>query len=327
MIKKYFPGANSGKGFFSRFSGIAPPWDEPHYTYILKGGPGVGKSTLMKKVAERARAAGCDVEEFRCASDPDSLDAVRIVQRRVILVDGTSPHTIDPRMPGVLDETVNLGCFKNQKEFFEKREELERYARINSECYRTAYACLAAAMTLKKEALVSVLAVIDKEKMQKYLSSVIGPTKKGDARELFAKSVTPRGVVDYSKSYLRDGTLWLSGIVGEVAMEFAQRMLCGRQHTVCYDFVVPTLPQTLDTGERSIAIEKNGDDLSELLISSVPHGALFCMSEAEKLVAQSAEALSKALATHDKIEELYRPHVDYDMVNELCDLLVRRLEL
>ena len=86
--RRYFPGANTGRGFIGHFEGIVPPWSEPHYTYVLKGGPGVGKSTLMKKCAAIARANGFTVEEFRCASDPESLDAVRIPQRRLVLLDG-----------------------------------------------------------------------------------------------------------------------------------------------------------------------------------------------------------------------------------------------
>ena len=65
--RRYFPGANTGRGFIGHFEGIVPPWSEPHYTYVLKGGPGVGKSTLMKKCAAIARANGFTVEEFRCA--------------------------------------------------------------------------------------------------------------------------------------------------------------------------------------------------------------------------------------------------------------------
>ena len=49
MGKKYFPGANSGEGFYSRFDGIVPQ-GAAHYTYVLKGGPGVGKNTLMKNI-------------------------------------------------------------------------------------------------------------------------------------------------------------------------------------------------------------------------------------------------------------------------------------
>ena len=122
--RRYFPGANTGRGFIGHFEGIVPPWSEPHYTYVLKGGPGVGKSTLMKKCAAIARANGFTVEEFRCASDPESFDAVRIPQRRLVLLDGTAPHTIDPAMPGIDGETLDLGRFLHKEVFKRRREEL-----------------------------------------------------------------------------------------------------------------------------------------------------------------------------------------------------------
>lgn len=105
--RRYFPGANTGRGFIGHFEGIVPPWSEPHYTYVLKGGPGVGKSTLMKKCAAIARANGFTVEEFRCASDPESFDAVRIPQRRLVLLDGTAPAHHRPRHAG--DRRRNAG--------------------------------------------------------------------------------------------------------------------------------------------------------------------------------------------------------------------------
>ena len=48
--KVYFLGGTSPTGFRSKF--IEQIKKPGYYTYILKGGPGTGKSTLMKKVAE-----------------------------------------------------------------------------------------------------------------------------------------------------------------------------------------------------------------------------------------------------------------------------------
>lgn len=135
--RRYFPGANTGRGFIGHFEGIVPPWSEPHYTYVLKGGPGVGKSTLMKKCAAIARANGFTVEEFRCASDPESFDAVRIPQRRLVLLDGTAPHTIDPAMPGIDGETLDLGRFLHKEVFKRRREELFVLAEENRAHYKT----------------------------------------------------------------------------------------------------------------------------------------------------------------------------------------------
>ena len=131
MNATYFPGANTGLGFVNRFDGIVPPWAKPHYTYVLKGGPGVGKSTLMRKVAARAAAKGYTVEEFHCASDPDSFDAVRVAELRVVLLDGTAPHSIDPVIPGACDEVIDLGHFLRHEEFMREADRLRARCAAN----------------------------------------------------------------------------------------------------------------------------------------------------------------------------------------------------
>lgn len=325
MTKIYFPGANSGRGFFSRFSGIVPPWEKPHYTYVLKGGPGVGKNTLMKKVAQRAAAKGYTVEEFRCASDPDSFDAVRVEELGIVLLDGTAPHSIDPVLPGVADEVVDLGHFKNKSGFAERRSELDMLFADNKAHYRAAYACLGAAYTLKNEALSAAVGAVDIARLKRYLSAVLGCTKKGSARELFACSATPTGVIDHSKTYLGDDAMLFSGIVGEVAMLEAEKLLCGRQCTVGYDFTVPTLPHTIDTGEHSVAVGEGGADLAEFCQSAVPPHVEFCLAEAERLVQRAVEELAKSLSAHDRIEDIYRPYVDYDRVNHESEVLMHEI--
>ena len=44
--------------------------------YLIKSGPGCGKSTLMKRLARKAEQQGQPIERVHCASDPDSLDGV-----------------------------------------------------------------------------------------------------------------------------------------------------------------------------------------------------------------------------------------------------------
>lgn len=104
--EKYFLGSMSADGFRSDFkSEIAA---DGIFTYILKGGAGTGKSTLMKKVAS-AFEEKCEVVRFYCSSDPDSLDAVLVKDAGVLVVDGTAPHTFDPDFPAVKQTIVNLG--------------------------------------------------------------------------------------------------------------------------------------------------------------------------------------------------------------------------
>ena len=50
---QYFLGANSPRGFYSLYDELIDA-DAARAVYILKGGPGCGKSTLMRRVAGRA---------------------------------------------------------------------------------------------------------------------------------------------------------------------------------------------------------------------------------------------------------------------------------
>lgn len=92
---QYFLGANSPAGFYSLYSELLPP-ETANAIYILKGGPGCGKSTLMRRVAQQAAQAGEAVEYILCSGDPDSLDAVVLPRLGAALVDGTAPHAAAP---------------------------------------------------------------------------------------------------------------------------------------------------------------------------------------------------------------------------------------
>ena len=92
---QYFLGANSPAGFYSLYSELLSP-ETANAIYILKGGPGCGKSTLMRRVAQQAAQAGETVEYILCSADPDSLDGVVLPRLGAALVDGTAPHGTAP---------------------------------------------------------------------------------------------------------------------------------------------------------------------------------------------------------------------------------------
>lgn len=76
---------------------------------LLKGGPGTGKSTLMRRVLAQWREQGREALAFHCAADPDSLDAVCTVDRRLCVMDATPPHAVEPRFPGAVEHLADLG--------------------------------------------------------------------------------------------------------------------------------------------------------------------------------------------------------------------------
>ena len=90
---------------------------------VLKGGPGVGKSTFMRCIANQAEEKGLQIEYIRCSGDPDSLDAVWLPQLGTAVVDGTAPRG-RAGYPAAVGRYVNLGQFYNVDRLKERRREI-----------------------------------------------------------------------------------------------------------------------------------------------------------------------------------------------------------
>ena len=77
--RRMFGGANTSKGFVSLFDNMINPFNSRKI--IIKGGPGLGKSTFMRQIGDFMMEKEYDVEYFHCSSDPGSLDGVVIPLR------------------------------------------------------------------------------------------------------------------------------------------------------------------------------------------------------------------------------------------------------
>ena len=110
MCEKIFAAANGYCGFRSYFNEIFSP-DSYDRLYIIKGGPGTGKSSLMKRYAGEMEGRGYEVARIYCSSDPTSLDGVISYSNggRIGIIDGTAPHTQDTKYPGAIDIIIDLG--------------------------------------------------------------------------------------------------------------------------------------------------------------------------------------------------------------------------
>ena len=68
--------------------------------YFIKGRPGTGKSTFLKKLAAAGVNAGYDVEVYHCSLDPKSLDMIIVRELGLCVFDSTSPHEYFPERLG-----------------------------------------------------------------------------------------------------------------------------------------------------------------------------------------------------------------------------------
>ena len=125
---RWFMGCNSQNGFYSLFGQFTRP-EEGWRCILIKGGPGTGKSTLMKRVIKLALQRGQPVEEIHCSSDAASLDGVILPRQMTVLLDATPPHALEPQFPGAVEQPFSLyGCW-NEELLFTRREEIVRLGR------------------------------------------------------------------------------------------------------------------------------------------------------------------------------------------------------
>ena len=194
-----FLGANTPIGFVSLFDELYDPYQEQHL-YIIKGGPGCGKSTFLKRVAEKAIARGLSAELVHCGSDPDSLDGVILPDCGIALCDGTAPHVMEPKFPGVSETILNFGRFWDSTKLQPHAADIRR---LTLECaifHRRSTRFLQAAGTLSDDMIRVAAPAIDEEKLAGYALRFCNrelqqkkPAAPGRRLHRYLSGITPRG--------------------------------------------------------------------------------------------------------------------------------------
>lgn len=193
-----FAASNSSHGFKSYYDDI---FDRTQLKriYIIKGGPGTGKSRFMKEVSSYCEGRGYRAEYYNCSSDPDSLDAV-IIDGRVALLDGTAPHTAEPDIAGARDEIINLGAFWDGNSLAGRYHEIEELCNKKSAAYSKGYHYLSGCGELAEINRALILPAIKEEKMKRYISRIISDIPQGDGARIIpalVDSIGMKGRVKY----------------------------------------------------------------------------------------------------------------------------------
>lgn len=202
MAKKrsVFPGGNTCYGFYSFYDYMTD--DNITRKYVLKGGPGVGKSVFMSKMAQDFEARGFDLEYHWCSSDSNSLDGIVIGNKQICFLDGTAPHVVDPKVPGAIDEIINLGQFWNRELIVNKKEDIINLNKDISRCFMRAYMRLREVNNAYMELKSYYEEATDKMAVKRNIVALgedflQGSTKMAtnSVRHLFPGAISPEGLV------------------------------------------------------------------------------------------------------------------------------------
>lgn len=350
-ITRYFLGANSAQGFYSLYDGFAKPEDGV-FLYVIKGGPGCGKSSFMKRIGARADCAGLDVEYIHCSGDPDSLDAVLIPELGVAYADGTAPHVLDPPFPAAGGAYLDLGSFYNTAALRPQLESIMSLNRRYKAKYAESYALLSAAGSVTLRPAPELMTEETELAARRRARSLMG-------RELGRGSGSGRAHLRFISAISCDGSVFFESTVSELCprvceldneLGFAQACLdeclaCalsrGYDVTVCPDCLTPEKTQALLIPEAGLALlcvnrrcRWQGEVYRHIRLDALADAETLrrvrpSLRTAEKLrtalITEAEKKLAGAKSLHDELEGVYNPHVYFDGVYELVEKHAEKL--
>lgn len=323
-----FSGANTAVGFYSCFQEV---FSDKKRVFMMKGGPGVGKSSFMREIGKQLEKMSLDCCYFPCSGDPDSIDMVTAPKEGFAILDATAPHSYDPVLPGAKETIISLGDFLNEGFLQKEKEAIGNLNQKITQHFLKCYRYLSAAAGVKK---ITTLPSVKKQEtlaITKNIAEKYFPrfSAQGKERMLFASSYTPKGLVDFSEKLPADTVIHLQLRQGE-SPDALLRML-GEKALLRGLFVVPLAnplePQYLDKlylpEIRFLCTASPTKNPTEIIDGSAwlkaeeddhENGMIF-----QTLTESAINELKKAKKLHDDLEVYYTAAMDFQRWQETLE--------
>ncbi|MHC0036617.1 PRK06851 family protein [Pseudoneobacillus sp. C159] len=355
-IRNYYAGGNTARGFHNLYDSNLQGLER---LFILKGGPGTGKSSLMKKIGEEWLHRGYDIELLHCSSDNNSIDGVINRDLGVGIVDGTAPHVIEPKAPGAVEEYVNLGEAWDSAKLAAEKGNIVTLSDKISDAFQTAYATFAEALSIHDEWEKIYINSMDFEKADGLTNNLINKffgkmklNKKSDVRHRFLGAATPQGAVDFvpnltedlSKRYFIKGragsgksTLLkkIAGVAEERGFD-VEVYHCGFDPNSLDMVIVRELGFAIfdSTAPHEYFPSQDTDEIIDMYEELIAPSTDEIFAEdiadiAGRYKAKMKEAIShlaNAKSLHDQLEEIYVGAMDFEIVNGIQEKIQSEID-
>lgn len=346
----FFLGTTTPAGFKGYFDTLCRENDRR--LYLIKSGPGCGKSTLMKRLADRADGP---VERIHCSSDPDSLDGVILYKQNAAVVDATAPHSMEPAAPGAVETVVSLYHTLDAEKLRAHRAEIDellrRYGCLRSRAARY----LASAGGLLLDSRRAAACSTNFEKARSYAQRLAGrllPQTGGQGGEQlrFLSGITPQGPIFYEDTVraLAGKRIVIFqdeyGAVSRLILETLRAEALARGHRVIVcpcamhpedkidHLLIPALGLAFLTsnswhpmhfaGQKNVHATRFTDTAH---LANFRSRLRFNRKAAAELLEQTVSLMAQAKTCHDELEEYYRPAVDFAAVGAAAEQLEKEL--
>ena len=352
MSEIYFLGAVSGGVFRTEFGRIIA--DSSYFTYILKGGAGTGKSSLMKRIAEHFESR-YRIVRFCCSSDPDSLDAVVIPELKCAVCDGTSPHVFEPLYPGVCQKYINLGEYWDEERLSSCRGEIIDAADRNKSLLARAGRFTAAAADICSDTCQLGNDCLLTEKLEGFAArtakKLLGKrgSAEGEKRLLRLTALTEHGQLTQLETLESCSEVWLLRDELHAAADYLLSRLSDEACLRGYDVILSPDQMLSDAAYQHIIIPELGfAAISGTAAEECEHPAtkkLNLMRFYDKgmlterririrmnrqavkdLTEEAAKTLRQAKQIHDELESYYIKAMDFSKLDKLTEQLIGEIE-
>ena len=353
MKPAYFLGSSGKNGFFSLFDSIAPKI-EGQYTFYIKGGPGTGKSSFMKIIAEEIESKDIACERIYCSSDPNSLDGIIIPSLRVSIADATSPHTMDPDYPAASGEIINLGECWDKEKLRGKSEEIIELTDKNKACHKRCRRFVDSAFSVYGDGEKICRENLDKRRIERYAARIAARSFKrpsvriGLEKMRLLDAITPEGYLFLNHTVEE---MCVKKTVFEDDFGVAAAVIIGeiRTYAIASGFDVISSPFIGNEKKiRHIIIPQLGLGFftKDKFCSPAPEGAKyvslrrfydsdgmrysraklnFAKKASKELIDEAFSALRSAKEIHDELESIYIDAMDFGKVEEIRKGIQKRI--
>ena len=347
---RFFLGSSSPTGFW----GTAPRLYDPEdgwRVYLLKGGAGSGKSTLLKRVAARV---GEEAELFFCSADPRSLDAVCVPSKRLLVVDATAPHVLEPRLWGACEQLLPLSLCADEGQLYQKRENIAALVRENKEHHRRCRRLLSAAAELLSQNRRTAREALDEEGLRTFAMRLAKQEWDrtacvGKEKTRLLRAVTPDGMITFFETVqaLCPRIYVLCDEYGAAAPKLLQQL---KQRAVDDGLDVAVSPHPLfpETVTEHLWLPQIGTAfltanrlhpvdfpvyrrlhmtrfLDTKHVQEHRHQLAFRERAAKELLDGAVTALSEARQVHTALEQYTADATDWEAVLQLTDTFLERM--
>lgn len=353
----FYMGANSPDGFCTYYNELTIPVKDTR-SYLIKGGAGTGKSSLIKRVVAECARPDELIELIHCSSDPNSLDGAILTEKKISIVDATPPHVIEPQYPGGYQTVINLCEYFNNDMLNDRLEKTVEYQTKNNDCHKKCCKLLRCANLLLDDNKTLVRTYTDLNKVAVLASRIVKNELKkqssiGVEHKRLLSAITNQGikVFDETVKTLAERVYLIKddyGVAsGELLMKIRDAAVSlGYSIYVCYcplnqstqveHIFIPSIGLAFVTANSFVPFDVNKLNPYSVIsyvrftkmekLKEHKRFLAFNKSMATKLINSAVSTLKLAKVIHDDLELQYTSAVDFAAVTKKGDEIVQEIK-